>query len=927
MASQKRQFPGKLWLKEIVSVVLSLFLLGWHVFGIAESYESHWQKTQLSSPSQLKDPQDKLFSLSPKVLNSGVFIDSGLSQRIRATLSEKQPTDETVRDLFADFKKYAEHVLDFFDSGDISREIVSQVTNSTNALLANIAVGNRLSHNEMVRRYIELNALVVAAVHGQYWQSPSHWTSTDHYRGIFQHNTTGGVYERSSLSPVLIEEVTKFQSKINEEVVLFNNLDSAFTTLTRYLFQTKKIQEGSSIVISPTVEHHWKEQIVRFAHRYGVETSSPNEDTFWELAQEATYLFLNIDASQDKKLFTGDHTRLKAIVLFTDHPLNIEAHDLIELSRLGIHFFVIQQLKHAFDDETDMTSLGLVHVMAPDDNEVAGNLRVLRKYGGSVSWFMYDFMSLLLRGQLDENQLTRNSTDLYYPIKARPDAAIPVRLALECLRDLKEVYQRLEPEVDILMVPTSLAPFKSILDRGVKGRQTEVEQLLIELENSSQSVSYRVMHRLARERQTILVLTAVLRLLYADSKRELRESHREKLEILEDRYRRIYSPLPGQSINEPVHQSLLFNSGMGAIETLFHYLYFYPDSPLSAGGTMVVGQYIYFGVRAVLQAQMPPYDVRVVEVDETKFSNIAGAIEEHNANIVFLDPLANHILMSVADIQKVIAYTSSRRRNRPFFLIVDSAVLGPLFQPAELIPRGLELPKDYYIVVTRSLQKVDQEDLEVTAAGEITVFSGDTKQTQTLIDQLKQIRETNGNILNSLSTEEMSLFDISVEASRPRIVKQSQNALNIARRLDSYFQQKSPQRKIYYPRLERHPEHNVAMTNYEIGHPFLYIQLEYDQRKPEHEIMRRRFLEILFEEASERRVEIIKGESFGFSHTRVEYFFNYLGELGKSVAIVGLRVSPGTEDYDTNALMSDAFVAAFNRFDEEINGNFLETWL
>jgi cystathionine beta-lyase/cystathionine gamma-synthase len=219
--------------------------------------------------------------------------------------------------------------------------------------------------------------------------------------------------------------------------------------------------------------------------------------------------------------------------------------------------------------------------------------------------------------------------------------------------------------------------------------------------------------------------------------------------------------------------SLAFSSGMAATHCAM--------GLLPAGSHVVAGCDMYGGTYRLLHKICNRNNIEVTLVHADQANHIADAIRPQT-KIVWVESIGNP-LMSVPDLQQIANITQKAQ----VLLAVDSTFVPPC------ILRPLELGAD---IVMHSATKYFGGHSDCLAG----VLSAKTPE---LLQQLYFIQNATGSVIGSL---EAFLLHRGIKTMELRVREQSNSALRIARWLESHRSVK----KVLYPGLESHPDHQRA---------------------------------------------------------------------------------------------------------------------
>jgi len=219
--------------------------------------------------------------------------------------------------------------------------------------------------------------------------------------------------------------------------------------------------------------------------------------------------------------------------------------------------------------------------------------------------------------------------------------------------------------------------------------------------------------------------------------------------------------------------SLAFSSGMAATHCAM--------GLLPAGSHVVAGCDMYGGTYRLLHKICNRNNIEVTLVHADQANHIADAIKPQT-KMVWVESIGNP-LMSVPDLQQIANITQKAQ----VLLAVDSTFVPPC------ILRPLELGAD---IVMHSATKYFGGHSDCLAG----VLSAKTPE---LLQQLYFIQNATGSVIGSL---EAFLLHRGIKTMELRVREQSNSALRIGRWLESHRSVK----KVLYPGLESHPDHQRA---------------------------------------------------------------------------------------------------------------------
>lgn len=234
-----------------------------------------------------------------------------------------------------------------------------------------------------------------------------------------------------------------------------------------------------------------------------------------------------------------------------------------------------------------------------------------------------------------------------------------------------------------------------------------------------------------------------------------------------------------------------FASGMAAIDAVLRLL--------KAGDHVIAGDDIYGGTYRLLTTIFKKFGVTVTFVNLQDIRAIENAINE-NTRLIWVETPTNPSL-KITDIRGVA--TVSKARN--ILLCVDNTFATPASQQPILL--GAD-------IVVHSATKYIGGHSDVISGLVVTA-------TQELGDELLFIQNATGGILSPI---ESWLLIRGLETVELRYRQHCENALAIARFLAKH----EAVEKVYYPGLETHPGHEIALSQQKYFGGVVSFQLKQD---------------------------------------------------------------------------------------------------
>jgi methionine-gamma-lyase len=241
---------------------------------------------------------------------------------------------------------------------------------------------------------------------------------------------------------------------------------------------------------------------------------------------------------------------------------------------------------------------------------------------------------------------------------------------------------------------------------------------------------------------------------------------------------------------EGAESCLAFASGMAAISALLL-------GYLSPGDHLVVSDVQYAGSAEFVRHTLPRFGVEVTPVDTSDPANVANAIQD-NTRLVYIETPINPILR-LADIEAVAEIC----RANSVRLAVDSTFASPV------ITQPIKLGADFVI---HSLTKYVGGHGD--ALGGALLGPGDV-----MLDLNEEALVHYGGVLSPFNAW---LIMRGIATLPIRMLAHSQNALQVAEFLENHPAVK----RVNYPGLESHPQHDLALRQMSAFSGMLSFQVE-----------------------------------------------------------------------------------------------------
>jgi cystathionine beta-lyase len=219
--------------------------------------------------------------------------------------------------------------------------------------------------------------------------------------------------------------------------------------------------------------------------------------------------------------------------------------------------------------------------------------------------------------------------------------------------------------------------------------------------------------------------------------------------------------------------AMIFGSGMAAISTTL--LTF-----LSSGDHILLQKDIYGGTRNLVEAQFDRFNIDYTFTDDIDLKCFKSGIKK-NTKVIYIETPSNPLL-KIIDIEKIAQFAKSR----DVITIIDNTFATPIIQKPILF--GVD-------VVLHSATKY--------FGGHSDISAGAVAASQTHIDKIWNLAK---NLGGNLSDYSVWLLERSMKTLSIRVKAQQKNAKKLAK----YLSESRYVKKVYYPGLKNHPNHNLA---------------------------------------------------------------------------------------------------------------------
>ena len=237
------------------------------------------------------------------------------------------------------------------------------------------------------------------------------------------------------------------------------------------------------------------------------------------------------------------------------------------------------------------------------------------------------------------------------------------------------------------------------------------------------------------------------------------------------------------------HSAYVFSSGMAGIDALFRLL--------RPGDHVVLSEAVYGGVFRLSTQLLVHFGLEFSFVDTSSPDAVRMALRP-NTKMLYVETPANPT-MSVADI----AALSKVANERNVTVVVDNTFLSPYLQ------RPIELGAH---VVVHSMTKYLNGHSDSTGGAVVLTRPADA-------EKIYFIQRSAGT---GLAPMDCFLISRGIKTLAVRMLQHNANGISVARHLDAH----PKVRKVYYPGLPSHPQHDIArrqqkgpgaMLSFELG--------------------------------------------------------------------------------------------------------------
>ncbi|MFQ5642937.1 MAG: hypothetical protein ACE5FQ_04470 [Thiogranum sp.] len=301
---------------------------------------------------------------------------------------------------------------------------------------------------------------------------------------------------------------------------------------------------------------------------------------------------------------------------------------------------------------------------------------------------------------------------------------------------------------------------------------------------------------------------------------------------------------------------IIFNSGMGAVTCLLQVIRKLfepkPGNPLSFHG---VGG--YFEIMDLMQFTHDElYRFRIFQ-DQKQFQH---SVARGESPLVYIEPVFTLLgRLEVFDMDSFIAAWRQRPDSVPTAIVLDTTFVGNRFPVQEFLER-LAPHKPRVVIQISSTLKLDQEGLEFSNAGLMSIFSTTEPIVNGIARRMRKYRAAMGL---GLTLEQTAALDypgfLDTDLCDRHSAGVFKNNARLARKLEV------GDNLLFIARFHPVLQENHQSTPWAVA-PFVNLQLRSETDQHERELLKH----VIFKEASQRGLTFKPGSSFGFRAHRVE---------------------------------------------------------
>lgn len=184
-------------------------------------------------------------------------------------------------------------------------------------------------------------------------------------------------------------------------------------------------------------------------------------------------------------------------------------------------------------------------------------------------------------------------------------------------------------------------------------------------------------------------------------------------------------------------RAVLFANGMAAITSVLQ-VYHASAETIFPGSKGPLSLHWFGGYFEITRALQLICDDHLHGRKHADQRDLCSSVERGVADLVLIEPVAADIDLHVFDLGAFINAWKNRRSDRPCAIVVDTSLCGPTF-PMERLCREIKHRPPAFVAQVRSGLKLDQEGLEFSNAGLLTLWTPNDPES---IERLDQFEDT-----------------------------------------------------------------------------------------------------------------------------------------------------------------------------------------
>jgi len=299
---------------------------------------------------------------------------------------------------------------------------------------------------------------------------------------------------------------------------------------------------------------------------------------------------------------------------------------------------------------------------------------------------------------------------------------------------------------------------------------------------------------------------------------------------------------------------VMFNTGMGAItcmllvmRTMFH--------PRAASPLRFHGLGGYFEIMDLITANNDElFQARIFQDQK----QLRDSVSVGGSQLLYIEPVSCRFNLDIFDLEKFLSAWKQRPGNIPTILIFDTTLTGNLFPIEEVLTRT-DPYKPAVVIQISSTLKLDQEGLEFSNGGLMSVYSTKPENTADMSFRMRRFRSAMGLGLNMdqiAALDYPGFLEQAISDRHSAAIFETNEY--VARRVDAGD-------GLLFDSIS-HPALNGDSTCPWAVAPFVYLRLRKGSNKEDLEFLKY----VFFTESQKRNMTFQPGSSFGFRGHRCE---------------------------------------------------------